>query len=96
MARAESQSDRCLEEAMLSLLLSQAKLALSEVVSQLHWTETDHRMAELRRRIIAERFARVEFCLMAHSRILADRAGTLVAQMDAILEKSGLKDPEQA
>jgi len=94
MARAREQRNGRLEEAMATLLQTQAAF-LARI------SETDRELAELKR-INAEHFARIETILLEHSRILAehtrilaDHSRILAALPDAIRDKIGFKIPEQ-
>jgi uncharacterized protein involved in exopolysaccharide biosynthesis len=93
MARAKSNGNGRLDEAMAtlvqaqsSLVQAQASLAQNQAAFLARIIEIDARMAETDR-INSERFARIEAILMEHSRILR-------ALPDAIRDKIGFKNPE--
>lgn len=79
MARAKSEKNGRLEEAIALLLQNQAHFLA--------------RMAEMDR-ISSERFARIESILIEHSRILAEHGEILERLPDAIREKIGFKAPQ--
>jgi hypothetical protein len=93
MARAKSNGNGRLDEAMTalvqaqaSLVQAQASLAQNQAMFLARVTETDARAAEMDR-ANSERFARIEAILIEHSRILR-------ALPDAIRDKIGFKSPE--
>lgn len=93
MARAKSNGNGRLDEAMTvlvqaqaTLVQAQATLAQNQAAFLARIVETDARMAEINR-TNSERFARIEAILMEHSRILH-------ALPDAIRDKIGFKRPE--
>ncbi len=86
MARAKSQRNGRLEEAMATLLQNQASLLQNQASFLARMSEIDQRMSEMDR-INTERFARIEAILIEHSQILQ-------ALPDAIREKIGFKPSE--
>lgn len=79
MARAKSEKNGRLEEAIAILLQNQASFLA--------------RMAEMDR-ISSERFARIEAILIEHSRILGEHTRILERLPEAIREKIGFKAPQ--
>ena len=100
MARAKSNGNGRLDEALTALVQAHASLAQAQASLAQNQTaflgrlaDIDARMAEMgrgnsaRMAEMGERFARIEALLMEHSRILR-------ALPDAIRDKSGFKAPE--
>jgi hypothetical protein len=95
MARARSERNGRLEEAMRDLVQSQAALTQAQATLAQNQAQFLARMAETDR-INSERFARIEAILLEHSRILAEHSRILRALPDTIREKIGFKTPDQA
>ena len=92
MARAKSDGNGRLEEALATLLQNQAALVQNQTAFVARIAEIDARVAETTARIAemdrvnAERFARIVALLLEHNRILE-------ALPDTIRDKIGFKPP---
>jgi hypothetical protein len=87
MAKAKSNGDGRLEEALTQLIQNQASFVQNQAAFLSRMAETD--------RISSERFARIEAILLEHSRILMDLNRMLRALPEAVREKIGFKGPDK-
>ena len=94
MARARQSRNGRLEEALATVLQTQA--SMQQNLSALQQTQTAFfaQMAEMKAES-DRRFARIEAILIEHTRILQEHGRTLQALPDAVRDKIGFKSPGQ-
>jgi hypothetical protein len=90
MAKAKSQTNGHLEQALANMLQSTATLVQTQAAFVADKRETDARRAELDR-IGEERFARIETMLLEHNRILVEQSEQIRKLTEAVREKFGFK-----